>query len=70
MEDINLLQKKLDIAINTLEQYANKKNWRDSVTELNTDFFEYENSMYKMKSNGFEEAQVALKQIREDKNDN
>lgn len=45
------------------EQYTNKKNWRDSEIELDTDFFMLENSMYKIKPNEFEEAQITLKQM-------
>lgn len=65
LRELSKLEKKLAIATKALKEYANKKNWRTSTTIINTDYFEYECSMYNLKNNGFEEAQQALKEIEE-----
>lgn len=57
------LQKKLDIAVKALREYADEENWSTATTEINTDYFVYECSMYGLQNNGFEEAQKALKEI-------
>lgn len=64
LEDkVKHLQKKLEIATKALKEYADEKNWRTATTVINTDYFEYECSMYNLKNNGFEEAQKALKEM-------
>lgn len=57
------LQKRLEIATKALEDYADEKKWRNATTVINTDYFEYESSMYNLKDSGFEEAQKALKEM-------
>ena len=47
------------------KKYANKEKWRTATTIINTDYFEYECSMYGLKNSGFEKAQKALKEIDE-----
>lgn len=53
----------LAIATKALREYANEENWRTATTIINTDYFEFECSMYGLKDSGFEEAQKALKEI-------
>lgn len=53
----------LSIATKALREYANEENWRTATTIINTDYFEFEYSMYGLKDSGFEEAQKALKEI-------
>lgn len=65
LDELLLLQKKLDIATKALKKYANEKNWRTATTIINTDYFEYENSMYSLNGDGFEEAQKAIKEMEE-----
>lgn len=60
---IEQLQNKLDIATKALKEYANEENWRTATTIINTDYFEFEQSMYGLKHSGFEEAQQALKEM-------
>lgn len=57
------LQKQLDIAVKALKDYADEENWSTATTEINTDYFKYEYSMYGLEDNGFIDAQKALKEI-------
>lgn len=65
LRELSKLKKKLDIATKALKEYANEKNWRTATTIINTDWFEYDLSMYDLKNRGFEDAQKALKEIEE-----
>ena len=62
------LQKQLDIAVKALEEYANKEYWVTGYYTLNGDDFRVEKGCYC--DNGYEEAQTALKEIKELDNDN
>ena len=62
-DEYQKLQKRLEIATKVLKEYANEENWRTATTIINTDYFEYECSMYGLKDSGFEEAQRALKEM-------
>lgn len=62
-KEIKRLQEQLEIATKALKEYADEENWRTATTIINTDYFEYECSMYGLKNRGFEEAQKALKEM-------
>lgn len=65
LKKVERLEKQLNIATKALEDYADKENWSTATTEINTDYFKYECSMYGLENNGFEDAQKALKEIDE-----
>jgi hypothetical protein len=65
VKKVDELEKKLDIAVKALEDYADEENWSTATTEINTDYFEFEYSMYGLEHNGFEDAQKALKEMEE-----
>ena len=65
VKKVDELEKQLDIAVKALKDYADEENWSTATTEINTDYFKYEYSMYGLENNGFIDAQKALKEIDE-----
>lgn len=63
LEKCEKLEKQLKIAVECLEEYANKANWENGTTadKYNTLYF---NALYCV-SDGYQEAETALKQIKE-----
>lgn len=64
------LEKKLDIAVKALKIYADKTNWSESTVKLGIDGFGVSSKIVCVPNsyfgeNGFEDAQQALKEIKE-----
>ncbi len=64
------LEKKLEIAIKTLKEYANETRWSESTVKLGIDGFGIRSKIVCIPNsyfgeNGYEEAQQALKEIKE-----
>lgn len=58
------LKKQLEIAVCTLENYADTQNWRD-IFEEDGDDSEYHTEALYFADEGYESAQSALKEIKE-----
>lgn len=64
LEKIERLEKQLEIAMCTLETYADTQNWRD-IFEEDGDDSEYHTEALYFANEGYESAQSALKEIEE-----